>query len=125
MSITFEEYQARTSDTAVYPGSEYRVQPNQALTGQGTVAVLYLLCGLVSELGEVAGKIKKIIRDNGGVFSPEALTEISKEGGDIEWYLSELATLFGWSRGESAQANLDKLASRKARGVLQGSGDNR
>ena len=81
--------------------------------------------GLVGESGEVADKFKKIIRDNQGEMTNEAKEAILKELGDILWYVNSVATLLDSSLEEVAQNNLDKLLSRKARGVLGGSGDNR
>ena len=46
------------------------------------------------------------------------------EAGDILWQLSGLCSVMGWPLEDIAQANLDKLASRK-RNVIDGNGDNR
>lgn len=81
--------------------------------------------GLVGESGEVAEKFKKLIRDSGGKISDEDKAEILKELGDILWYVNSVSHLLGSSLEEVAQKNLDKVLSRKARGVTTGSGDNR
>lgn len=81
--------------------------------------------GLVGESGEVAEKFKKLIRDKHGRISEEDKQEILKELGDILWYINSVSNLLGSSLEEVAQKNLDKVLSRKARGVTQGSGDNR
>lgn len=81
--------------------------------------------GLVEEGGEVAGKFKKLIRDKGGVINDEARGELLKELGDVLWYVNSVASLLGSSLEEVAQKNLDKVLSRKERGVIAGSGDNR
>ena len=81
--------------------------------------------GLVGESGEVAEKFKKLIRDKAGALSAEDKAEILKELGDILWYVNSVSTLLGSSLDEVAQKNLDKVLSRKARGVTSGSGDNR
>lgn len=83
--------------------------------------------GLAGETGEVMEKIKKIIRDKNGVFSPtpEDLEELKKELGDVLWYLSALAFYNGIDLDDVARANLDKLKSRKERNKIHGSGDNR
>lgn len=85
----------------------------------------YPTLGLVGESGEVAEKLKKIIRDKGGKPTEEDKHEIAKELGDVLWYVANLAAEFGYSLSTIAQMNLEKLHSRKDRGVLQGSGDNR
>ena len=110
MPMTFEDYQTQAGKTAIY---------NEADT------IVYPALALASETGEVAGKISKVMRDNNSVFSPEKREEIADEVGDCLWNLSALCTDLGFGLEEVAQRNLDKLNSRLARGVLQGSGDNR
>lgn len=108
--MTFKEYQTQANSTAVYP-SKY--------------SIVYPALGLANEAGEVLGKIKKVLRDSDGVFSDDKCREISKELGDVLWYLSKTADDLNISLEDIAQENLDKLFSRKERGVIQGSGDNR
>lgn len=81
--------------------------------------------GLVGEAGEIANKVKKIIRDNGGVVTPEQASQIATEVGDVLWYVAALSRELGVDLGEVAQANIQKLTDRQARGVIGGSGDNR
>lgn len=88
-------------------------------------ALISQVFGLMGESGEVAEKFKKLIRDKHGKISEEDKQEILKELGDILWYINSLSTLLGSSLEEVAQKNLDKVLSRKARGVTAGSGDNR
>lgn len=76
--------------------------------------------GLAGETGEVIEKIKKILRD--GTYDEE---NIVKELGDVVYYWARLCRFFGKQPSEVIAANVDKLESRKARGVLRGSGDNR
>jgi len=112
MSLSFQEYQCRTAGTAIYPG-------------QGEITgLLYVGLGL-GESGEIQGKIKKILRDDGGILTDEKRAAIAKELGDLLWYLSQAATELGVSLETVASDNLEKLAARKERGTLQGSGDNR
>ena len=104
----------------------------------------YMMLNLVGEVGEFASKVAKQIRkgnagiglyqeDNELVFSAycdpdhvrEVELELKKEAGDILWQLSGLCSVFGWKLENIAQMNLDKLASRQKRGVIDGSGDNR
>lgn len=81
--------------------------------------------GLMGESGEVAEKFKKLIRDKQGKISDEDKQEIIKELGDILWYINSVSHLLGSNLEEVAQKNLDKVISRKERGKIQGSGDNR
>lgn len=79
--------------------------------------------GLLEEAGEVGGIFKRMFR---GDYTPEIATQLlAKELGDILWYLSRIAADNNWSLSDIAQANLDKLESRRIRNVIQGSGDNR
>lgn len=111
MALTFTDYQARTAETARYPDVGHNP--------------IYPTLGLAGETGEVCEKIKKVIRDHGGEFDAEAVSAIKKELGDVLWYVARLAAELGLDLDEVAADNLDKLASRKARGTLSGSGDNR
>ncbi len=85
--------------------------------------IAYTTMGLVGEAGEVANKAKKILR--GDYQAQEIREQIADELGDVLWYLAMVAYEFDLSLEDIAQANLDKLASRKERGVLKGSGDTR
>lgn len=84
----------------------------------------HLLLGLVGEAGEVAEKVKKVIRDEGSDFSK--LDELfKKELGDVLWHIAVLAAYFDIKLEDIAQMNIDKLASRLERGTIGGSGDTR
>lgn len=109
--MNFEEYQARSRKTAKYPdvGANY----------------VYPTLGLAGEAGEVAEKIKKVIRDKGGQVNDETRAEIKKELGDVLWYTAQLSTELGISLEDVAASNLKKLYDRMEREVLQGEGDNR
>jgi NTP pyrophosphatase (non-canonical NTP hydrolase) len=110
--MDFDKYQSETKATAVYPG-------------QGTIiGILY--CGLgLGEAGEIQGKLKKILRDDDSVVTDERREALAGEMGDALWYLARLSDELGISLGDVASQNLSKLNSRKERGTLQGSGDNR
>jgi NTP pyrophosphatase (non-canonical NTP hydrolase) len=85
---------------------------------------IYPTLGLCGEAGEVAEKVKKVIRDHGHVFDDHR-ESIAKELGDVLWYVSQLAYELGYSLDDIAQMNIDKLTSRRDRGALHGEGDNR
>jgi NTP pyrophosphatase (non-canonical NTP hydrolase) len=87
--------------------------------------VIYPALGLASEAGEVAGKVKKVLRDRGGDFSEAPLEAIEDELGDVLWYVATLAADLDLSLEQIARRNLDKLASRVARDRLAGEGDRR
>ena len=79
----------------------------------------------LGEAGEVQGKIKKIIRDNGGEITAKAKDEIAKELGDCLWYIASMCQNLGITLEYVATANIEKLESRHLRGTVHGSGDNR
>lgn len=108
--MTLDDYQEATRETAAYPAM-----------GAG----VYPALGLGGESGEVLEKIKKLHRDKGGAVTGEWLAGLRKELGDVLWYVSRIADDFGQSLDQIAYENLQKLADRKKRGVLGGSGDNR
>lgn len=83
------------------------------------------LLGLVGESGEIAEKIKKIIRDQDAKITDEQRKDLMKELGDVLWYVNSITVRLGFTLEEVAQANIDKLASRKKRNLISGSGDNR
>ena len=113
--MTIEEYSAQAITT---------LSDNHGITDLDA-ALISQVYGLVEESGEVAGKFKKLIRDKNGTLTEEDKKEILKELGDVLWYVNSVTTLLGSNLADVAQNNLDKLASRKDRGVLSGSGDNR
>ena len=109
---------------------DYSAQAIATLTndyahGDITPQLMGQVLGLSDESGEVLGKFKKLLRDKQGVISPEDKKEIIKEVGDVLWYVNSVSHLLGHTLEEVAQINLDKLASRKQRGMINGSGDNR
>lgn len=108
--LHFDEYQMLASDTAKY--------------GEGN-DIIYPVLGLTNEAGEVAGKVKKVLRDNDGFFTNEYVKAIKAELGDTLWYLAMVAKDLKLSLNEIAHENLEKLSDRKQRGVIGGDGDNR
>ncbi len=106
-------------ETAVYP-KEYKT--------------IYPALGMNGEAGEVADKVKKVIRDSeiivrdgsGAIVLPDSKREeLAKEVGDVLWYVATMAFDLGYSLEEIAEMNYQKLKSRQQRHQLNGSGDNR
>lgn len=85
----------------------------------------YPALGLCGEAGEVAEKIKRVVRDGRKEVTARETEEISKELGDVLWYVANLAQELGLKLDDIASENLAKLKSRRDRGVLHGTGDNR
>ena len=108
--MNFTEYQERAAETAMYPKER---------------GLEYTVLGLASEAGEVAGKLKKVIRDEDGVLSMKSLDALFDELGDVLWYVAMVAKELRVSLDTVAENNIQKLASRKARGKITGSGDAR
>lgn len=96
-----------------------------AFTQQRPHEVFHLLLGLVGETGEIAEKAKKIIRDHDADFGAWDRADLTKELGDVLWYLAVLADHFGITLEDVADTNVAKLADRQQRHVLSGSGDDR
>lgn len=104
--MNFDQYQEAAAKTAIYPAHARMVYP---------------LFGLISEVGEFAGKIKKEIRDGTELDRNELKAEL----GDILWYISALATDLNFTLDDIAKSNVAKLLDRQARNRLGGSGDHR
>ncbi len=86
---------------------------------------MHLVLGLVGEAGEIAEKVKKLIRDRNSDLAQLDLDDMASELGDVLWYAAVLASFLGLSLDDVAQRNVDKLADRQRRDVLGGSGDSR
>ena len=108
--MTLNEYQQHALETAFYPEDSRNFYPTLGLTG---------------EAGEVADKVKKVIRDGHKEFTDEKRLEIVKEIGDVLWYCATPSRDLGYDLEEVAQMNVDKLRSRMERHRITGSGDNR
>ncbi len=104
-------YQERSRQTALYP----QVGNNP----------IYPTLGLCGEAGEVADKVKKVLRDRGDVFDAQIRDDLRLELGDVLWYVAQLASELDLDLEDIAAANLAKLASRMDRNVIAGSGDRR
>lgn len=109
-TMNLNEYQEETAKTAGYPES---------------MGITYCALALNGEAGEIAEKVKKVIRDNGGVWTQELKEAVALEAGDVLWYIARLSDELGYTLEEIAEMNLKKLRSRAERGKIQGSGDDR
>ena len=118
--MKFDDYQEQSRAMAKYPKDDGNFSD-----GEVAIALTYPTMGLVGEAGEVAEKVKKIYRDHGGVVSDAHRDDIKKELGDVLWYVAQLAHELGLSLSDVAKSNLEKLMSRKDRGTISGSGDDR
>ena len=103
-------YQQVAKSTAIYPREQ---------------AIIYPTLGLTGEAGEVANKVKKIIRDGSNKDNDNLVSEIKAEIGDCLWYIAVLADDFNIKLSDIASANIEKLANRKKKGTIHGSGDTR
>jgi NTP pyrophosphatase (non-canonical NTP hydrolase) len=86
---------------------------------------MHLVLGLVGEAGEIAEKVKKLVRDKSSDTAQLDLDDMAAELGDVLWYTAVLANFLNLSLDDVAQRNVDKLADRQRRTVIGGSGDNR
>ena len=103
-------YQKVALTTAIYPREQ---------------AIIYPTLGLTGEAGEVANKVKKIIRDGSNTNDDNLVSEIKSEIGDCLWYIAVLASDFNIKLSDIASTNLEKLANRKKNNTIHGSGDAR
>lgn len=110
--MDFNEYQKKALETALFP-REHKI--------------VYPALGLGNEAGEVMGKIKKWLRGDDGKdsLSEERREALKDELGDVLWYLAVLAKDLDLDLSDVAEHNINKLHSRKERGVLHGDGDKR
>jgi NTP pyrophosphatase (non-canonical NTP hydrolase) len=107
--MKLNEYQGHALETAVYPIAS---------------KIIYPILGLAGEAGEVADKYKKIVRGD-KALDPETLAALVGEVGDVLWYVAVLSADLGYTLSEVADMNIEKLNSRKLRGVIKGDGDTR
>ena len=106
--MNINTYQQEAAKTAIYSNK-----------------LIYPTLGLAGEAGEVANKVKKILRDNSGELEEDVRQNLISELGDVLWYVAALATDLKTELSEVANKNIEKLNSRKNRGAIGGSGDNR
>lgn len=108
--MELNEYQKAALSTAIYPNDNN---------------ISYLALAICGEAGELAYKVKKVIRDKNGQFYIADLSAIALELGDILWYAANLAKVLGYDLSDIAQMNIEKINGRVERGTIHGTGDNR
>ena len=109
--MSFEEYNRESSKSLIYPND--------------FTTPMYLALGVNGESGELGEKVKKVYRDNGGIFNDKHREEIKKEIGDVLWYLNQLSENLGFTLESASELNLIKIQDRMKRDLIRGTGDNR
>ncbi len=117
--MTFDEYQAEAIKTSICPDVYIKDKDGNFIL----VPAIYPVLGLAGEASEVSEKFKKVMRDKGGNISGEDVDLITKELGDVIWYVSAICHYMGLSFDDVAKLNIEKLKSRRERGMISGSGD--
>ena len=107
--MTLNEYQEKAIKEAFYEKDD----------------ITYNALGITGEAGEIADHVKKMLRDDNGILTPERREILKKELGDVLWYIANMARRLGVTLDEVGEANIKKIQDRKNRGVQHGSGDNR
>ena len=113
--MNFNEYQRECRKTDVGTSAQDCLSPGW----------LYYILGIAGETGELVEKIKKLFRDKNGVIDYEFKAMVTKEVGDVQWYMARLCDQFDIDFDSVAVTNVKKLASRKARNKIHGEGDDR
>lgn len=121
--MDFSEYQDKARRTAIYP--VVYLDDGRRPTTLCACGWIYPAMGLAGESGEVNEKLKKVLRDQNGIVTPETKELLRKELGDVLWYVGNLAYELGLDLNDIAESNIAKLQSRKERDVIKGSGDER
>ena len=116
--MKFDDYQNETHQFFISDGKKYKVKNDNK-----DLLIARMALGIAGEAGEIAEKVKKYLR--GDYPLKDLKKKISAEAGDKLWYLSEFLSIFDIKLSDVAQQNLDKLADRRKRGTLIGSGDER
>lgn len=112
--MNFDEYQEKITKYDTYSKCDLK-----------EVGFIEKVLGLTGEAGETADKIKKILRDKDGILTDEDKTAISKELGDVLWYLASIARYLDLPLSEVASENVAKLEDRYQRNKIHGAGDER
>ena len=117
--MDFDQYEYKARQTAIYPTAG----PNLGIEKE--IGLIYCSLGMSGESGEVAEHIKKMLRDDNGSLTKDRKLKLEKELGDVLWYIANMCHEIGTPMSYIAEQNINKLSSRKDRGRLHGSGDDR
>ena len=125
-TLQVNEYHSGAMETALYGSSvaDLTLDLNHAELAD-LMKLVYAVTGLAGEGGELANKLKKVIRDDGGRLTEERRSQMRKELGGVLWYAAATATELGINLSDVCQENLDILQSRQERNVIHGDGDDR
>jgi NTP pyrophosphatase (non-canonical NTP hydrolase) len=125
--VDSNDYQNIAASTAIYGNSvdEILRSPYREETLKALLRLEYCTDGLTGEAGEFAGEVKKAMRDDGGLITSARQDRLFEELGDVMWYVAMICNEMGWELGAVMDYNLTKLADRKERSKLSGSGDDR
>jgi len=125
-NLSLTDYQAQAKETAIYGGSVAGVMATgDFVTTSAWMRLAYCAGKLNGEAGELGEEVFKMMRDDLCQLYRERRVRIVKELGDVLWYAAQIATELEVDLGAVAQANLEKLAGRKDRDTLHGSGEDR
>ena len=104
--MKMNDYQDKAKETGFYP----KIEDDKWMLKDAELS--YVALGLAGEAGEIANKVKKIFRDDGGYLEEARRLDLKYELGDVLWYVSELSRQLGYTLEEVAESNLDKLEKR-------------
>jgi NTP pyrophosphatase (non-canonical NTP hydrolase) len=124
--VSLREYADMVSGAAVYREAVEKTLADlsrEDLTK--LLKIFYATTGLAGEAGEVANKVKKILRDNGGVVDDNVRERVLGELGGVAWYLNAASEEFGLRIEDVLNYNYEQITGRQARGTIHGDGDNR
>lgn len=124
--VSVEDYETMVSEAAIYKAAVKEfVSSGDTEAIAKLFNVFYATTGLAGEAGEVANKVKKILRDNKGVIDAEVRKKVLGELGGVVWYLAAVSAEFDLSLNDVMAYNFDQITDRQKRNVLQGDGDDR
>jgi len=119
------EYKEILEQVSLYPTGQGTVRSDEKEDIEIFLEEAYLVPALMGEAGEVASIYAKLIRDNKGRIDDEDIEKVIKELGDVLFFVSRLASLYGYNLSDVAAINALKLLTRLEKGCIQGSGDSR
>ena len=112
-NMTFNEYQEKTNETAIYDKSD----PYYAL--------IYNITGICGEAGECSNVMQKSMRKGEKTISPELKQTMLSEISDVLWFCAQACRMLETDFSDVAKYNIEKLLDRKRRNKINGSGNNR